>query len=188
MKYLLELLKINRSYRRFDESIKIPEELIKEWVSSVRFTASTRNIQALKYHIVIENNKVLELCSQVHWAGYLKAWSGPIEGERPSAFLIQLLDTTLSKSSKWDEGLQLEAITLMAAASGYGACIMAAFDKNKVKNIFSLPEHLEPITLVALGKPIETVQIVDFVNSVEYYRTEDLIHHVPKRSLEDILV
>ena len=44
--------------------------------------------------------------------------------------------------------------------------------------------------VLALGKPKETVKIVDIPEngSVKYYRDQDQVHYVPKRHLEDILV
>ena len=42
----------------------------------------------------------------------------------------------------------------------------------------------------ALGKPKETVKIVDIPEngSVKYYRDQDQVHYVPKRHLEDVLI
>lgn len=190
METLLQLLQNNRSYRRFDEKSPITKEQITRWVSAVRYTSSAKNEQPLKYFIATDEKMVYSIFKEVHWAAYLRDWDSPAEGERPVAFLVQLLDTTLSTSSRFDEGIQLEAITLMATADGYGACIMAAFDKRRVMDLLQLPEHLHPITIIALGKPIEKVVIEDLKDgdSVRYYRTEDSVHHVPKRLLEDLIV
>ncbi len=46
---LSDLLKKNRSYRRFCESERIPQEQLEEWVGLTRFCASARNAQPLKY-------------------------------------------------------------------------------------------------------------------------------------------
>ena len=56
------------------------------------------------------------------------------------------------------------------------------------KSIVSEP--LEAILVIALGKPVEKVVIeeVPESGSIKYYRTEDGVHHVPKRSLQDILM
>ena len=44
--------------------------------------------------------------------------------------------------------------------------------------------------VVALGKPKETVRIVDLPEngSTAYYRDENGVHYVPKRSLDDIIL
>ena len=43
--------------------------------------------------------------------------------------------------------------------------------------------------MIALGKPKETVVLEDIRdNDVKYYRDADGVHHVPKRTLEEILL
>jgi len=43
--------------------------------------------------------------------------------------------------------------------------------------------------VIALGKPAETVQLVEAVDGkTTYYRDENGVHYVPKRPLEDILL
>ena len=51
-----------------------------------------------------------------------------------------------------------------------------------------MPENLEPVLVLALGKPCEEVRIVDMENDdVKYYRDENQVHYVPKRSLDSIM-
>lgn len=184
-----ELLQRNRTYRRFDESIKIDEQQIEHWVESARYTASMRNVQPIKYIIVTDEGICHKLCEAVTWAGYLTDWDGPSIGERPTAFLVQLLDTELSSSARFDEGLQLAAITLSAVEAGYGACITLSFNTADIMRLFQLGEHLFPLSITALGKPIETVVIEDvrIDGNIKYYHTPDGTHHVPKRSLEELI-
>jgi hypothetical protein len=44
--------------------------------------------------------------------------------------------------------------------------------------------------VIALGKPAETcvIEPVGKDGDVKYYRDADGVHHVPKRSMEDLLV
>ena len=53
----------------------------------------------------------------------------------------------------------------------------------------SLPSHLIPQLVLALGKPDETVQITDAAEdgSVTYYR-EGGVHYVQKRALKDLIL
>ena len=43
--------------------------------------------------------------------------------------------------------------------------------------------------VLALGKPVEEVKIVDLPESgsTAYYRDENNVHYVPKRSVEDLI-
>ena len=187
-----ELLKKDRSYRRFDESYKIDRKILKRLVGLTRYCASGRNLQPLKYYVTNDKEKCDQIFPLLKWAGYLTEWEGPEIKERPSAYIIQCLDTELTKNYLCDDGLQLQAITLGATALGLGCCIIKSFDAVKLKKIISLAENLSPLYVLALGKPVEEVVIEDLRDSAEdnikYYRTLDGVHHVPKRSLAELLI
>ena len=112
---LKDLLLRNRSYRRFEQEVRISEEELTELVGLTCLCASARNAQALKYVIVHEEEKCAEVFPQLAWAGYLKDWDGPEEGERPAAYLIQLLDTRIVENCLGDDGIQAQTILLGAA-------------------------------------------------------------------------
>ena len=189
---LLELLKQDRSYRRFDESFKIDPAILKELVGLTRYCSSGRNLQPLKFYIASDEEKCEKIFPLLKWAGYLKEWDGPEKGERPTAYLIQCLDTDLTKNYLCDDGLQLQTITLGATALGLGCCIIKSFDAVKLREILSLEGNISPLYILAIGKPVEEVVIEDLRDSTEesikYYRTSDGVHHVPKRPLADLLI
>ncbi|MCH5234682.1 MAG: nitroreductase family protein [Muribaculaceae bacterium] len=189
---LSELLKKDRSYRRFDESFKIEADTLKKLVGLTRCCSSGRNLQPLKYFMASDEDRCEQIFPLLKWAGYLKEWDGPEKGERPSAYLIQCLDTDLTKNYHCDDGLQLQAITLGATALGLGCCIIKSFNAEKLKEILSLDEYLSPLYVVAIGKPVEKVVIEELKDAgeegIKYYRTPDKVHHVPKRSQEELLI
>ena len=165
---------------------------LKEIVGLTRFCASGRNLQPLKYTIVNQKSQCDQIFTILKWAGYLTDWDGPKEGERPTAYIVQFLDTNITKNPLCDEGLQLQAITLGAVAMGYGACIIKSFNVAKLQEILGTDGYLQPTYVVALGKPVEKVVIENLTISseegIKYYRDTDGTHHVPKRTLDEILV
>lgn len=184
-----ELMRKDRSYRRFDQNVRIGQEDLKELVGLGRYCPSGRNLQPLKYRIVHEEQECAGLFPYLLWAGYLKDWPGPEEGERPVAYLVQCLDTSLTETFLCDDGLQLEAITLGSVVKGYGCCIIKAFNTNEVKRVLSLPEEMKPLSVIAIGKPKEKVVIDDMVNGkIEYWRDAESVHHVPKRSEDELII
>lgn len=187
---LKTLLKKNRTYRRFDENECIDRLQIERWLEVVRYTASMRNVQPLKYIIITDPEECNWITAQVTWAGYLGDWDGPAEGERPAAYLVQVLDTNIAASGRFDEGLQLEAITLMAVEEGYGACILRSFSSAEFVRRYGLPENLHPSCLIALGRPVEEVVIEDAANEddIKYWHDEKGVHHVPKRPLDSLII
>jgi nitroreductase len=185
-----ELIKKCRSYRRFYQDVKIPENELLHMVDNARLSASARNAQSLKYYISfdIEKNKRIFPC--LAWAGYLKEWPGPIDGERPSAYIIMLNDTEISNNYFCDHGIAAQSILLTAVEKGYGGCIIASVSREKLREELSLPQKLEIIQVLALGKPKEVVKLepIGQKGDIKYWRDENQVHHVPKRNLEDIVL
>lgn len=187
---ILHLARATRSFRRFNERFIIGEDLLTQWVDCARQTASAKNLQPLKYHLVTEadeREKVFETCK---WAGYLNDWDGPEAGQRPTAYIIMANDTTLGKTeaSHFDAGIAAQTIMLAATEEGFGGCIIMTFAKKTLKENLSIPDHLDPVFVLALGRSVEDVRMVDMENGdYKYYRDEAGVHFVPKRTLEEIL-
>ncbi|MBI9056496.1 MAG: nitroreductase family protein [Labilibaculum sp.] len=189
MKMLKELVKRNRSYRRFFEEEKISLDLIREWIDLARLGASGRNGQTLKYQIVLSEDKCEEVFSNLAWAGYLSDWAGPVKGERPSAYVIMLNDEKLGKNYFSDDGIAVQNLLLGAVEEGFGGCILRAFKEKELREILQIPEDFKMIQVVALGKPKEEVIIEEMKNDdIKYWRDENQVHHVPKRKLDDLIV
>jgi len=184
-----DLLIKNRSYRRYDESVEIPEKKLLEWVDLTRYCASGRNAQPLKYIISCDKEKNKKVFSALAWAAFLKDWDGPSEGERPTAYIIQLLDTAIANNFFCDDGIAAQSILLAAVEEGFGGCIFRSINKPKLTELLGIPEQFQIINVISLGKPIEKIVVDDLKNDdYKYWREEDGTHHVPKRSLKDILL
>lgn len=187
---LQELIRKNRSYRRFYEDKKIERKELEAWIDSARLSASARNAQSLKYFISNKEDLNANIFEHLAWAGYLKDWNGPVVGERPSAYIIILNDTSISKNYFCDDGIAAQSILLSAADAGYGGCMIASVNKKKVSEIIGLPERYEILLVLALGKPKEKVVIdeIEEDGDIKYWRDNDDVHHVPKRRLKDIII
>lgn len=187
---LLKLMRRNRSYRRFDASHTLTVDDLRSLVAPVRYCSSGRNIQALKYHLVTAASKLADVYPLLKWAGYLTDWDGPTPEERPTGYIIQCLDTRLTTDCLCDDGLQIEAITLAATACGLGCCIIKAFNAPALAEVLGLPEWSKPLYVIAVGKPVENVVIEDMTpdGDYKYYRDAELTHHVPKRTLSEIII
>lgn len=189
---LKQLMAENRSIRRFDASRPIEKETLEQLIGLTRLCSSARNLQALRYKIIHKPEECAEVFPLLKWAGYLPEWPGPSEAERPVAYLVQCLDTSITANCLCDDGLQLEAITLGATALGIGSCIIKSFNIAQIVSNLKLPEHLKPLYVLALGYPHENVRLVDTDGShdaeVRYYREADGTHVVPKRPLSELIV
>lgn len=180
----------NRSYRRFDESHTISRELLVELVSLARCTASAANRQPLKYILSTEPEMNARIFPCLAWAGYLKDWDGPAPGERPSAYVVILLDETIAKNCLCDDGIAAQTILLGAVEKGIGGCMIASIQREKLRLELEIPDHFEIRLVLALGKPAERVELEDLgpEGDISYWRDEEDIHHVPKRKVEELIV
>ncbi len=185
---LRDLIIKNRSYRRFDESVKINEAQIKKWIELARFSPSARNIQSLKYLICTDEAMNGQIFQQLGWAGYLTYWKGPEEGERPVAYIVVMHDNSITENYACDDGIAMQSILLGAVEDGFGGCIIGTVNKGKLAKILQLPGHLPVLWVIALGKPAEKIELETTVeNNIKYWRGEDGTHHVPKRPLGEII-
>lgn len=187
---LKELLARDRSFRRFDSTRAIEETTLRELVGLTQYCASGRNAQPLRYRIVTDASERDALFPALAWAGYYQNWDGPSPEERPTAYLVQCLDTELGKNCLCDDGLQLQAITLGATALGIGGCIIKAFNAQKVREALFISERFEPRYVLALGYPAEKVKLVEMKEGgdFKYYRDADDTQCVPKRPLEELIL
>ncbi|MBC2703780.1 nitroreductase family protein [Desulfobacula sp.] len=184
------LVKENRSCRRFDNSHKIDEKTLKELVDLARNCASGANMQPLKYVICCDENKNEEIFSCLGWAAYLKDWKGPVKEERPSAYIVIMGDHTISDKFWCDHGIAAQTMLLGARAMGLGGCMFGSTNIKKLKVFLDIGDHLKVKLVVALGKPVEEIQIDELneAGDIKYWRDENQIHHVPKRKLADIIM
>jgi nitroreductase len=187
---LRDLILKNRSYRRFDESIAIPMEKLQAWVDLARCTPSAQNKQPLKY--ILSNNRETNeiIFDTLAWAGALKDWVGPAEGERPSAYIIILRDRQLTNNSGLDPGIAAQSILLGAVEDGFGGCMLGAINRPKLDANLGIVDQYETMIVIALGKPNEIIVLEDAQpgDDITYYRDEQSNHHVPKRTLDELIL
>lgn len=185
-----DLIRQNRSYRRFQQDFEITSDTLGQLIDLARMSPSGANLQPLKYIISCDKQKNDLIFPLLGWAGYLKDWPGPAEGERPSAYIIILGDTRISKSFGCDHGIAAQSILLGAAEQGLGGCMIGTIKKKELATTINNPEHFEILLVIALGKPAEQVVIESTGpdGDIKYWRDKDGVHHVPKRSLDEIII
>lgn len=185
-----ELLLKNRSYRRFCQEVAIGRQILRELVDLARLSPSAANLQPLKYILSCEPQKNALIFPHLGWAGYLKDWPGPAEGERPSAYIIILGDTEISRSFGCDHGIAAQSILLGAVEKGLGGCIIGTIQRDELREALEIPSWFEILLVLALGKPKEMVVVerVGPAGDIKYWRDSQGVHYVPKRALDDIIV
>ena len=185
---LYDLVLKTRSYRRFQQDETIGMATLKSLVDLARLGGSARNMQPLKYLLVNDpavNNRIFP---HLGWAGYLKDWPGPEEGQKPAAYILCLLDTRLSSEAECDLGIATQNLLLGAAEKGLGGCRIASFSP-QLKDELHMEDYFKILMVIALGRPVEKVLLHELQPEagIKYWRDADQTHHVPKRSLQEII-
>ena len=187
---LRDLIIKNRSYRRFHQDVTIERGTLREMVDLARLSASGSNLQPLKFMLSCDADRNAKIFACLGWAAYLKDWPGPVEGERPSAYIVILGDKEISQSFGVNHGIAAQSILLGATEKGLGGCIIGSVDKQKLAQALEIPGRYEVLLVLALGKPKETVvlETVGQQGDIKYWRDVQGVHHVPKRPLDDIII
>lgn len=187
---LLDLVKKNRSFRRFQQDKSITKETLRELVNLARLSPSGGNLQPLRFGLICAQEENAKVFPALSWAGYLLNWPGPLEGERPAAYIIILGDTTITRNFGADQGIACQSILLGAAEKGLGGCIIGTVDRDALRISLRIPDRYQILLVIALGVPGETVVLEDtgLDGDIKYWRDDKGVHHVPKRPLDELIV
>jgi len=185
-----DLIVSNRSCRRFHEDFAIERRTLEGLVELARFSPSAANLQPLKYILSCEPAQNARIFVNLAWAGYLRDWPGPPEGERPSAYIVMVGDTEINNTFGCDHGIAAQSILLGAREQGLAGCLIGLIKRDELRKALDLPARYEILLVVALGKPREQVvaENVGPDGSIKYWRDSDGVHHVPKRPLGELIL
>lgn len=187
---IIDLIKKTRSIRRFDEAKPITEDIMMQLAEAARLSACAANLQTLRFYLSYNENTNQLIFPHLKWAGYLRYWDGPKDGERPTAYMIILAPAAASSFHLTDAGIAVQSMLLTASEHNIGGCIIASVDKNSLQTELKIAPEYSIVLVLALGYPAEKVIIEEVIDpdDIEYWRDDEGVHHVPKRALEDIII
>ena len=137
--------------------------------------------------MVIEEELRSKIFSSLAWAAYLKPPWSPAEYERPTAYIVILVNEEINADYKRDVGLAAENIMLAAEDEEIGSCMFLNVNRKKVREILYIPKGKIIDSVIALGYKAETSVVEELKDSVKYWRDGRQVLHVPKRKLEDVV-
>ena len=126
-----------RTIRRFQQKpIKI--NLLRKFVNAGRLAPSAANLQPLEYFIVTEKELCSKIFEMIGWAVYITPkWTPSLE-ERPTAYIVILVNDINNKFYTRDVSLASENIVLAAEGEGIGSCILCNINRNKIQEILKI--------------------------------------------------
>ncbi|MEO0109926.1 MAG: nitroreductase family protein [candidate division WOR-3 bacterium] len=148
----IECILTRRSIRKYKRE-PIPKEVIKELLTCAMAAPSARNEQPWHF-IVITDRSLLDQIPKIHpYAQMVK--------EAPLAILV-CGDLRLVNHEGYlvqDCSAATQNLLLAAHAQGLGAVWLGVYPReeriNPFRKLFSLPENIIPVSLVAIGYPAE---------------------------------
>ena len=188
---IADLIRKNRSCRRFYQDHAVTPETLKDLVDLARLSASAANLQPLKYILCSTPDKNARVFSCLGWAAYLKNWPGPKQGEQPAGYIIILGDTEKANPYiGYDCGIAGQSILLGAREKGLAGCMFGSINRQQLTEILDIDNKFKILLVIAIGKPKEEVVIepVGSDNNIRYWRDNQGVHHVPKKDLNDIII
>lgn len=185
-----ELAYAARTCRRFVEERRLTRENLEWLVDCARVSPCARNAQVLRYIAAYTPECCAAVFPHTHWAGALKDWDGPAEGQRPTGYIAILVPRNTGKLAHMDVGIAARTIQLAATGKGWGCCMHASFDHGQCASILGAPETMDIDLLLALGVELEERRLAPMPSdgSFTYWRDEAGVHYVPKRALSEVLL
>jgi nitroreductase len=175
-----------RTIRRFKQD-RIPTEVLEKMVNAARLAPSGANLQPCEYVVVTDPIKVDRMFPCLKWATYIAPSGDPAEGERPTAYIVVLLNRMVRETGgAHDAAAAIENMLLVAYEEGIGSCWLGSADREKVRMILSIPSNYEIDSVVALGYPNELPILEEAQGSIRYWKDEEGVLHVPKKRLKDV--
>jgi len=141
-----------RSIRKYINK-PVPNEIIDELLEAAMYAPSARNYRPWQF-IVIDESSVLEELSELHpYAKMMK--------EATLAILV-CGDLSIEKEAGYlavNCGAATQNILLSAYAHGLGSVWLGVYPRQDrmtdIQKFFKLPDHVVPISLIAIGWPAE---------------------------------
>lgn len=185
----LKLVEEARTCRRFVENEPLTVEDVDFLLECARLAPCGRNAQELRFITVNAGETLDKLFSLTRWAGALKDWNGPVPGERPTAFIAVLMPERGGDILCFDAGIACQTIQLAATSRGWGDCIIYSFDRAKTHDLLNVDKAYKIALLIGLGVALEKRVVAPMPpdGSFVYWRDENQVHHVPKRSLAELI-
>jgi nitroreductase len=176
-----EAIQKRRAYRSL-EPVKITKDFINDLAECAQITASCFNNQPWQYVFVYES----KMLKKMH-----EALSSGNEWAHKASMIIVVLgkkddDCVIYDRIyyRFDIGMATEAMILRAVELGYVAHPIAGYSPKKTREILGIPDDVDVIALVIVGKPSDKInpvmsekQVRDEGKRPERKAIKDFIYH-----------
>jgi len=153
-----------------------------ECIEFARLAPSAANLQPLEFVLVTKDIEFV--FKNVVFSGYVKE-GAPTDEEQAQAYIIVLSNQEINKDSKYDVGLAISNIILIAESKNIATCILGSIKRKQIRNHFQIPEKFNIDLIVALGKAAQKSYEEKLEEDIKYWLDDEGNIHVPKKKLEE---
>jgi nitroreductase len=184
---IYEKILTRRTIRQFKPR-PITKIILENIINSGRLAPSGANLQPLEFILIDEVAITQQVFPCLKWAAYIAPNGDPRPGQEPIAYVIILVNKEIRPQSyEWDVGAAMENMILTAWEKGIGSCWLLSIDRDRLRQILSVPENYRIDSVLALGYPAEESVVEELHDSIKYWKDEQGRFHVPKRALNDVI-
>lgn len=183
---LTKLLRRNRSHRGYDAGFKVRPDQLRKIIEVNTLTPSARNAQSLRFLPVL-GDQAAKVTGCIRLGGALPELHLPLPGTEPNAYIIVCSAAEQGADLFIDLGISAQSMLLRATEMGLNGICIRAFDRMRIREIFSL--DCEPLLILAIGRGTDRIELVDIRSQDDrrYYRV-DGVHCVPKLTVDDLII
>lgn len=184
---IYELILSRRTIRQFSQQ-SLSEETLEKIINAGRLAPSAANLQPLEYIVVRSDEVRKQIFPCLKWASYISPEGDPKSGCEPVAYIVVLVNKTIrEKLFEYDVGAAMENMILTAWSERIGSCWLLSCDRDKLREILSVPDRYHIDCVLALGYPAEEPTVEDLKDSPRYWKDSEGRLHVPKRTLVSVV-
>ena len=147
---ILDLIRKRWSPRAFDPA-PIPRETLRSLFEAARWAPSSNNGQPWRY-IVADSEELRARVAGI-LTGRNPLWAPKAPVLVCIAAQMTFEDGKPNRHAWYDTGQATAVLTVQATSMGLFVHQMAGFDGAKARELFALPEGVEPVAMMALGGP-----------------------------------
>lgn len=159
-----ELIANRWSPRSFDNSKFLTEEQITQLLEAARWSASSMNEQPWRFIVWNRNEnpedfqKVFECLAELN-----QKWCKNVNTFILAAAYQKYSNGDFNASAQFDTGLAVGNMLIQAVSMGLATHPMGGYDKQKIKELFSLSDDLVQYAIIAVGYQAEAEKLEDEV-------------------------
>ena len=152
---VFQAIRKRRSIREYKRKA-IPPKAIEDLIDALRWAPSAGNLQSRFFYFVFDKELRKQLARS--------AWEQMYVAQAPLA-VVACMDPERIEDEYGERGVELYAVMdvaasiqnlmLVAESEGLGTCWVGALEEEEVREILEIPDHLRPVSIVAVGYPAE---------------------------------